>query len=87
MLQSILKRLSNHENFSYSRENRFRSHLLTTDDVNLEKKFKIECCDQFSIFVFGRRIDQSITLQVTKVPREEEPSAEMLRGEGEGVSG
>ena len=31
-------------------------------DVNLEKKLKIECRDQFSIFVFGRRIDQSITL-------------------------
>ena len=30
--------------------------------VNLEKKLTIECRDQFSIFVFGRRIDQSITL-------------------------
>ena len=29
--------------------------------VNLEKKLTIECRDQFSIFVFGRRIDQSIT--------------------------
>ena len=32
------------------------------NDVNLEKKLKIECCDQFSIFVFGRWIGQSITL-------------------------
>ena len=32
------------------------------NDVNLEKKLKIECRDQFSIFVFGRRINQSITL-------------------------
>ena len=32
------------------------------NDVNLEKKLKIECRDQFSIFVFGRRIDQLITL-------------------------
>ena len=29
------------------------------NDVNLEKKLKIECRDQFSIFVFGRRINRS----------------------------
>ena len=55
--------------------------------MNLEKKLKIECCDQFSIFVFGRRIDQSITLLVTKVPRGEDPSAEVPRRSGGGGGG
>ena len=32
------------------------------NDMNLEKKLKTECCDQFSIFVFRRTIDQSIML-------------------------
>ena len=54
------------------------------NDVNLEKKLKMECRDQFSIFVFGRRIDQSITLQVTKVPRGEDPTAEVPRRSGGG---
>ena len=30
------------------------------------RTFKIECRDQFSIFVFGIRIDQSIGVQLTK---------------------
>ena len=38
------------------------------------RKFKIKCCDQF--LFFGIRIDQSIALQLTKVPRGEDPSAE-----------
>ena len=36
----------------------------------------------FQFLFFGRRIDQSITLQVTKVPRGEDPSAEMPRRGG-----
>ena len=44
------------------------------------RKFKIECCDQFSIFFFfGISIDQSIALQVTKVPKGEDPSAQVPR--------
>ena len=39
---------------------------------DFRRKFKIENCNQFSIFVFGLGIDQSIALQVTKAPKKEE---------------
>ena len=43
------------------------------------RKFKIECCDKIFNFFLGKSIDQSIALQVTKVPKGEDPSAEVPR--------
>ena len=54
--------------------------------MNLELNVAIN----FQFSFFGRRIDQSITLQATKVPRGEDPSAEMpMRGgvRGKGTEG
>ena len=39
---------------------------------DFRRKFKIDNWNQFSTFVFGLGINQSITLQVTKVPKKEE---------------
>ena len=46
------------------------------------RKFITECRDQCSIFFFGIRIDQSISFQVTKVPKGEDPIAEVPRRGG-----
>ena len=45
----------------------------------LGRKFKIERRDQFSIFVFGIRIDQSIGVQMTK---ETEGRIQVLKSPG-----
>ena len=40
--------------------------------MNLEENSKLNVAINFQFLFFGRRIDQSITLQVTKVPRGED---------------
>ena len=78
-LQSILKRLSSHGYFSYSRENRFRGAIVNYNDVNLEENSKLNVAITFQFLFFGIRIDQSIAFQVTKVTKGEDPSAEVPR--------
>ena len=49
--------------------------------MNLEENSKLNVAInfQFFFFFFGISIDQSIALQVTKVPKGEDPSAEVPR--------
>ena len=48
--------------------------------MNLEENSKLNVAINFQFFFFfGISIDQSIALQVTKVPKGEDPSAEVPR--------
>ena len=50
--------------------------------MNLEENSKLNVAIKFQFLLFGVRIDQSIALQVTKVPKGEDPSAEVPRRGG-----
>ena len=50
--------------------------------MNLEENSKLNVAINFQFLLFGVRIDQSIALQVTKVPKGEDPSAEVPRRGG-----
>ena len=50
--------------------------------MNLEEDSKLNVVINFQFVFFGIRIDQSIALQLTKVPRGEDPSAEVPRRGG-----
>ena len=52
--------------------------------MKLEENSKLNVAINFQFLVFGGRIDQLITVQVTKVPRGEDLSAEVPRRGGEG---
>ena len=41
------------------------------DYLNVEESSKLKIAIDFQFFVFGRRIDQSCALQMTKVPQRE----------------
>ena len=45
--------------------------------MKLEENSKLNVAINFQFWVFGGRIDQLITVQVTKVPRGEDLSAEV----------
>ena len=47
--------------------------------MNLEENSKLNVAINFQFLLFGIKIDQSIALQVTKVPKGEDPSAEVPR--------
>ena len=49
------------------------------NDVNLEEYSKLNVVINFQFLFFGIRIDQSIALQVTKILKGEDPSAEVPR--------
>ena len=49
------------------------------NDVNLEEYSKLNVAINFQVLFFGIRIDQSIALQVTKILKGEDPSAEVPR--------
>ena len=49
------------------------------NDVNLEEYSKLNVTINFQFLFFGIRIDQSIALQVTKILKGEDPSAEVPR--------
>ena len=49
------------------------------NDVNLEEYSKLKVAINFQFLFFGKRIDQSIALQVTKILKGEDPSAEVPR--------
>jgi len=51
--------------------------IVNYNDVNLEGNSKLNVVINFQFVFFGIRIDQSIALQLTKVPRGEDPSAEV----------
>ena len=50
--------------------------------MNLEENSKLNVAINFQFLFFGIRIDQSIALQVTKVPRGEDSSAEVPKRGG-----
>ena len=50
--------------------------------MNLEENSKLNVAINFQFLFFGIRIDQSIALQLTKVPRGEDPSAEVPKRGG-----
>ena len=52
--------------------------------MKLEENSKLNVAINFQFLVFGGRIDQLITVQVTKEPRGEDLSAEVPRRGGEG---
>ena len=55
---------------------------LNYNDVNLEENSKLNVAINFQFLFFGIRIDQSIALQLTKVTKGEDPSAEVPRRGG-----
>ena len=62
----------------------FESSVSYNDVTELEENSKFNVAINFQFLVFGGRIDQLITVQVTKVPRGEDLSAEVPRRGGEG---
>ena len=50
--------------------------------MNLEENSKLNVAINFQFLFFGIRIDQSIALQLTKVTKGEDPSAEVPRRGG-----
>ena len=60
----------------------FPQSFLNYNDVNLEENSKLNVAINFQFSFFGIRIDQSIALQLTKVTKGEDPSAEVPRRGG-----
>ena len=70
-VKSALNRKSNSLWYSFIDRKTIDKVLCHRRLIECRRKFEIENCNRFSIFVFGRIIDQSCALQVTIAPQGE----------------